>query len=579
VAPLHRCLEHNLLAAAAALIEAGVDLTQRTLVSGHTPLLSAVQFRRHTMLPALLAGGADVKTTTTAGRSALSLSLRHFNDEDVNTTLLLVANGADVNARNAENGHLTPLLELIRGAGSHNAAVAAKIARALLDRGADPAPRALVPAAQSPTGHELPALRSAFLEALSTGLDEVAEAIALLPQAPQPQPQPQPLSLPLQPLLPAEGAAAAEAVPQPNDVVRCILNRCPRAALVLLARGGDASAECEVNHELPLRAAAAINSTSLVAELLQRGARIDATVNASLETALHVAVNKRHRDVAKALLAAGADPNARTATGDTALTLAASNCPDLVGFMVGRLVAAKEAAERATAEAAAAEAAATKVPSAGAAAAEAEAAEAAAKAAAERATPMGAVAGVEVGQPMQEQGEPASAPATTTSSHEILVDLNARRKRDGKQALEILLETSRGELTEALVRAGACFADAVLVSNGGRGKIIYTAFRYGHFKTVEAMLERGAPPNDILAHGQTVAHLAVQHGSLSLLEAFVRAGGDLEAPDSNGLSTLKAAVAYHSWAAAVALLTRLGARVNARELLAGHLNVDVRRLL
>jgi ankyrin repeat protein len=47
-----------------------------------------------------------------------------------------------------------------------------------------------------------------------------------------------------------------------------------------------------------------------------------------------VAVINRSKEAAIALLAAGANPNARTATGDTALTLAASNCTDLALHMV-----------------------------------------------------------------------------------------------------------------------------------------------------------------------------------------------------------------------------------------------------
>jgi len=391
--PLHRCLQNNMLAAAAALIEAGVDLTHRAqLPTGHTPLHAALHYRRHKMLPALIAHGADVNAATKTGRSALSLSLANGGVEDAESTLLLIANGADVNARNPENGHLTPLLELISGrcSGYRSAATITRIARALLERNADPTAREALPAEQSPTRHELPALRSAFSEAVNHGLDELAEAIALLPQA-------------LQPPAPPPAAEGEDAPPQPNNVVHCIMKSCTRTALMLLARGGEANTECEVNHELPLRAAAAVNSTSLIAELLGRGARIDATVNSTLETALHVAVIKRHKDAAIALLAAGADPNARTATGDTALTLAASNCTDLAMHMVNRLVAVRTAAPAVK-------------PS----------AEAPAPAPAPPSAPAPAPAQAALPAPA-----PAIAPAAA-AAREILVDLNARRNRDGK---------------------------------------------------------------------------------------------------------------------------------------------------
>ena len=150
------------------------------------------------------------------------------------------------------------------------------------------------------------------------------------------------------------------------------------------------------------------------------------------------------------------------------------------------------------------------------------------------------------------------------------------------QALEILVETSRTDVTEALVRAGAVFADATLVSKNGRGgKIIYTAFQYGHHKAVEAMLECGAPPNEALtaSSGKSLAHLAAENGYENLLEAFVRAGGDIELLDASGTSPLRSAVNSHAWGCAEALLTRHGARLNAKELLGLHLSSSVRRLI
>jgi ankyrin repeat protein len=144
-----------------------------------------------------------------------------------------------------------------------------------------------------------------------------------------------------------------------------------------------------------------------------------------------------------------------------------------------------------------------------------------------------------------------------------------------------LVETSRTDLTEALVRAGAVFADANLVSRNGRGKMIYTAFLYGHHKAVEAMLECGAPPNESLATstGKSLAHLAAENGHEEVLEAFVRAGGDVELLDASGASPLRSAVNSHAWGCVKALLTRHGARLNAKELLGLYLCDFVRRLV
>jgi len=135
-------------------------------------------------------------------------------------------------------------------------------------------------------------------------------------------------------------------------------------------------------------------------------------------------------------------------------------------------------------------------------------------------------------------------------------------------------------VTEALVRAGAVFANLSSVPTDARRKAVYSALNYGCEKTVEAMLDCGAAPNeDLNTRGQTLGHMAAENGNNRMLEAFVRAGGDLELIDANERTPLRAAIRNHHWTSARVLLTRLGAHVNAKELLGFHLSSDVRRLV
>jgi ankyrin repeat protein len=555
ISPLHKCLEYNLLAAAAALVEAGVNLELRTHVSGHTPLLSAVQFRRHAAVPWLLAGGADPCAATASGRSALSLSLSHRGASDAETTLLLIEKGADVNVRSLESG-LTPLIEVMHNNGYRANATTTTIALKLLARGAVPAAQPAVPAFESAEGHALPALpalESAFLEATSLGLDEVAEAIALLPRP----------------------ATALE--PLHNSFVRCIIRHCPRTAFVLLAQGADANAECD--GWLPLHATASTNSVDLTAELLRRGAHVDAIDSKGLlETALHVAAKSRHADVAKLLLNAGADPNACTAAGETVLTLAASHCSELAEYLVERVAACHEAAKRLASLKEVAVPSATDMPlppaQGGAAAPAAEAAPT---------TEIVRADVTEVSAAVLESTSvtlPALAPsAAVLAPVEIFADLNARRA-DGKTSLEVALESGRTALSEALVRAGAIFADPVNVYVNGRTKIMCRAVTHAHYRTAAAMLERGASANETLtSSGYSIAHVAAQHGFVPLLEAFVRAGGNLELRCLSGWTPLQHALINHNNACAKAMLTRLGARINVEDLEKVHLYEDTRKLV
>ena len=82
------------------------------------------------------------------------------------------------------------------------------------------------------------------------------------------------------------------------------------AAKLLISRGADANAGSKVSGP-PLKAAVAKSKLELIALLLEHGA--DPNVAAGDETVLHLAVRNGCLDCVKALVAAGADVNARGA--------------------------------------------------------------------------------------------------------------------------------------------------------------------------------------------------------------------------------------------------------------------------
>lgn len=85
---------------------------------------------------------------------------------------------------------------------------------------------------------------------------------------------------------------------------------------------GGADPNLETSRGTPLTAAASAGDVSTCELLVKKGAVVDAVTQSSGVTALMVASREDQREVVKALLALGADPNLPSATGMSAIDLA-----------------------------------------------------------------------------------------------------------------------------------------------------------------------------------------------------------------------------------------------------------------
>jgi quinoprotein dehydrogenase-associated probable ABC transporter substrate-binding protein len=101
-------------------------------------------------------------------------------------------------------------------------------------------------------------------------------------------------------------------------------NAKPKAAQVLLNAGADVNAPVAQGGYTPLMLASVSGSQELAADLIERGAKVNAA-NPGGVTALMIAVAGNRAGMVGLLLKAGADVNARSEDGRTALSIAESN--------------------------------------------------------------------------------------------------------------------------------------------------------------------------------------------------------------------------------------------------------------
>ena len=92
----------------------------------------------------------------------------------------------------------------------------------------------------------------------------------------------------------------------------------------LLAHGADPN-RAQENGVTPLMTAARTGSVEVLKSLLARGARVNAVIPSTGQTALMWATSERHLDVTRELIAAGADVRSQATLGFTPLLFAARN--------------------------------------------------------------------------------------------------------------------------------------------------------------------------------------------------------------------------------------------------------------
>ena len=103
----------------------------------------------------------------------------------------------------------------------------------------------------------------------------------------------------------------------------------------LIRDGADPNVHAGVNDWTPLMHAIHKNQPGSVRTLLSNGARVN-EANRSGVTALIMAAGYGYTGIVQDLLKAGADPRAKAANGDTALTAAVGGTTDIDRFTLGK---------------------------------------------------------------------------------------------------------------------------------------------------------------------------------------------------------------------------------------------------
>ena len=312
------------------LLDAGADVNVRNKRQS-TPLMIAVNSAKSpSLVSALLAAGADVNASNEDGWTALHITA-NIPDEPTHDLAdiakLLLDAGANKEAK-PTNGQ-TPLAF----AASNNKPNTLKV---LLDAGANVNARdklQLTPLMRAVYGAKSPSLVSALLAAGAdvNATDEAGWTALHLTVYDSDEPT-HDLADIAKLLLDAGANKEAKTMSGNTPLAFAAINNKANTLKVLLDAGADVNVNArKVSQWTPLmQAVNYAKSPSMVRALLAAGADVNATLESGW-TALHLTVNNSDEpthdlaDIAKLLLDAGANKEAKSTGGSTPLTLAASN--------------------------------------------------------------------------------------------------------------------------------------------------------------------------------------------------------------------------------------------------------------
>ncbi len=127
----------------------------------------------------------------------------------------------------------------------------------------------------------------------------------------------------------------------------------------------------------------------------------------------------------------------------------------------------------------------------------------------------------------------------------------------------LMKAATQGHVAVVRLLVGAKGVDVNARGNGGGTALLFSASRPSGYETVEALLAKGADVNARNDAGMTAVILASAYGRVPTLEVLFEKGGDVNARTPKGFSALIAA-ANKGLAATVQLLIENGAEVNAK---------------
>jgi len=478
------------------ILDQGFNINTTRMGQGHTPLhLAADDDRKLKVIELLLARGADVNARDGYGKTPLHLAA---GSDCIKVVGLLLKHGAQINA--SDQSGATPLFVAISARFGDLAT-----AKLLIENGADVTTKAyggstplslaahlgkteileLLQASKTTSGITDVRDDSVFYSALHSGNTTLVERLLSTGyrlQEIKPQGGLMPIHVAVQDdheeivdLLLKKGADVNARTSWEATPLHLVARQGTRALMdLLIMRGADVNAETK-DGDTPLHLAAANGRANQAYDLLEKGAKVNA-INRFGNTPLLLAMGQSGSLIIEALVKGGANLNFRTTRGDTALHLAAQ---------AGR---------------------------------------------------------VGVVSALVEKG----------------ADINARNQA-GSSALYVVAAKGNKDVAELLVAKGA---DLSMLANDGTTPL-HAAAAGGHVPLIEFLLTKHVAIDARDKAGESALHKAVSMRQMKVIELLVNRGADINAQTDQGWAPLHIAVSTGQVPVAE-LLLKTGANVNAR---------------
>ncbi|MBO9481659.1 ankyrin repeat domain-containing protein [Salinisphaera sp. G21_0] len=444
--PLHYAAAQGQQKTIGALIDRGANVNSRTK-DGRTPLHYAAAQGQLEAIGALIARGGDVNSRTKDGRTPLHCAAEKGQLEAIGA---LIAKGADVNSRTKDER--TPL---------HFAAEKGQLEAigALIAAGADVN-------SQSKDG------RTPLHCAAEKGHQEAIDALI------------------------ARGANVNAQTVKGVTALKSASD-CKKINIPMIKSfadaGFDVNAPCNNSGSTMLACAAEACDWGFVDELMGKGADINGPRNIRTKlTPLHYAAAQGQQEAIDALIARGADVNARTVNGDTALKMASDNLkiniPMIKSF---------------------------------------------------------ANAGFDVNAPCNYLGSTMLACAAEACDWGFVDELMAKGAdingpkhiKTEYTPLHYAAEEGQLEAIKALIAKGA---DVSAQTEKGVTPLHYAAAQ-GQPEAIDALIAAGADVNARTKNGFTPLHYAAAQGQQEAIDALIANGADVNARSEKGYTALKSA--------------------------------------
>jgi ankyrin repeat protein len=143
-------------------------------------------------------------------------------------------------------------------------------------------------------------------------------------------------------------------------------------------------------------------------------------------------------------------------------------------------------------------------------------------------------------------------------------NINQKNKK-GKSSLTIAVESNNLETIKFLIKNGG---DVNIKDNYGNNLMYYLIKNYRSFEKdlieekINYLIKQGLNPTENQGNGKTILHLAVENGSIDLIEKIFSFGVDINALDKDNLTALHIAASKAKDLTVLNWLIKNGAKKN-----------------